>query len=91
MRILGRGSFGTVAQAINLDTGDLMAVKMVTLQRTNVLKTVVNSVRYGATERGGATGAAGGACSGGAQAGLTGFPEVGAGACGSFAATRFKR
>ena len=47
MRILGRGSFGTVAQAINLDTGDLMAVKMVTLQRTNVLKTVVNSVRYG--------------------------------------------
>ncbi|BFZ60124.1 Suppressor of Sensor Kinase (SLN1) [Saitoella coloradoensis] len=44
-RFIGGGSFGNVYAAVNLDTGDLMAVKEIRLQDPQSIPTIVKSIK----------------------------------------------
>ncbi|EPX73260.1 STE/STE11 protein kinase Win1 [Schizosaccharomyces octosporus yFS286] len=43
--IIGRGSFGTVYRAVNLDTGDLMAVKTIALHKPRISRSLIKRIR----------------------------------------------
>ncbi|EPY50249.1 STE/STE11 protein kinase [Schizosaccharomyces cryophilus OY26] len=43
--VIGTGSFGTVYRAVNLDTGDLMAVKTVALHKPRISRSLIKRIK----------------------------------------------